>query len=153
MLMKLKLLSNTFTKELFLSVFFGGMNEQRFMQVCLSFTEKRLPHLIRPKAMAQIIMHQQNGDAIYIVSASAKHWLEPWCLTKQVNLLCSQLEIVENKLTGKLDGPNCNGAEKENRIRQALDLNKYDKIVAYGDSSGDKEMFALSHEQHYKPFR
>lgn len=153
LLMKLKLISNSFTKELFMSVFFGGMNEQAFVQLCNDYSKKRLPELIRPRALAQIQSHQENGDDVYVVSASATHWLQPWCNQQQLSLICSQLEIVDQKLTGKLDGPNCNGEEKVRRIQQAINLSLYDKIIAYGDSSGDKEMFAISHEHYFKPFR
>lgn len=152
-MLKFRLISHSFTKELFLSVFFGGMNEAAFVQVCNNYTNKRLPKLIRPKALDKIKMHQQKGDTVMVVSASARHWLQPWCQQMQLQLLCTELEVVEHKITGKLKGPNCNGEEKVNRIREAVNLSAYEKIIAYGDSRGDSEMFAISHEKHYRPFR
>ncbi len=151
--MKLKLVSNSFTKEIFLGLFFGGMNELEFMQLCQRYSSQQLPSLIRPKALAEIQMHQHQGATVVVVSASAKHWLIDWCDQQHLPLLSTQLEIIDGKLTGKLKGPNCNGPEKVNRIKAAYNLSAFEKIIAYGDSSGDKEMFAISHEHYFKPFR
>ena len=38
-------------------------------------------------------------------------------------------------------------------IISVFDLSNFDEIIAYGDTSGDREMLVLAHQQHYKPFR
>lgn len=57
------------------------------------------------------------------------------------------------RLTGRILGRNCHGAEKVSRIREAFNLSDYDDIYAYGDTKGDKPMLALAKHAFYKPFR
>jgi phosphatidylglycerophosphatase C len=63
------------------------------------------------------------------------------------------LEVKNGVVTGKIDGKNCNGKEKAKRIKQAINLNEYDSIYAYGDSAGDKQMLALATYTYYKNFK
>jgi phosphoserine phosphatase len=69
-----------------------------------------------------------------------------------LGIIATRLEIVDNRLTGKLASPNCYGPQKVERIRAALDLSRYGRIFAYGDSRGDREMLALADEKHYRFF-
>mgnify|MGYP002412433442 CR=1 FL=1 len=68
------------------------------------------------------------------------------------DLLATQLEIKDHKLTGCYAGQNCHGEEKVRRIKAVYDLAQFDKIYAYGDTSGDKPMLALAHQSFYKHF-
>lgn len=68
-------------------------------------------------------------------------------------LIATKLEIRGSKLTGKFASQNCHCIEKVNRIKEIYDLDDYEYIYAYGDSSGDKELLALADESFYKPFR
>jgi HAD superfamily phosphoserine phosphatase-like hydrolase len=88
-----------------------------------------------------------------VVSASVECWLGPWCDKNGLDLIGTQLEIKDNRVTGKLLSKNCYGKEKVNRIRERYDLNSFDFIYAYGDSRGDDEMLELAQEKYYKPFR
>lgn len=152
-LMKLKLLTNKKAKERTLKWFFGGMDESEFNRRCADFSDKILESLIRPGARKQLNWHKAQGHDVYIVSASAENWLKKWCAKEAVQLLATKLEIIDKKITGKLAGNNCHGEEKVNRIRQALELDQYETIWAYGDTSGDKPMLALAGKASYKPFR
>ena len=65
----------------------------------------------------------------------------------------TRLAIVENKITGTIDGKNCYGDEKVCRIEKEYDLAAYKEIYCYGDSEGDKAMLQLATFPFYKPFR
>lgn len=149
---KLKLLANWKAKEKVLSWFFKDESLETFTNKCEAFTIQVLPKLVRPKALAAIHEMEKDYD-IVVVSASAENWVSPWCRANKLHLLATTLEVVNGKLTGKIKGKNCFGMEKVNRIREKYDLVSYTEILAYGDSSGDKEMFELAHKHFYKPFR
>ncbi len=151
--LKLKLLSKQAAKENLLKYFFKGISLPAFQSGCDVFAEVKLPLLVRPGALSEIKKLQQQGFEITVVSASAENWIRKWTDNMGLNLLATQLETVDGKLTGKLSGLNCNGAEKEMRIRSAYDLSKFDEIYCYGDSGGDKQMLALGTKVFYKPFR
>lgn len=103
--------------------------------------------------MEKLLWHKKEGQTVVIVSASMRCWLKPWCDQQHIELISTELEVEDNKLTGQFSTKNCYGVEKENRVRTAYDLSIYDNIYAYGDSSGDKELLALADESYYKPFR
>jgi phosphatidylglycerophosphatase C len=149
----LKIIPNWKGKQVVLRYFLGGENEDVFNRRCREFSAKHLPRLIRKGAIDAIKQHQQDGSTIAVVTASAENWVQPWC--EQQNMMCigTQLEVINGRVTGNLCGANCYGPEKVKRIEKQFLLHEFGHIIAYGDSSGDREMFALAHQYHYKPFR
>jgi HAD superfamily hydrolase (TIGR01490 family) len=150
---KLKLIPNYKAKQYMLSYFFKGMSEEKFMQVANEYSLNHIDTILRPKAMEKIAWHKEQGHKIVIVSASIECWLKPWCNENNLELIATKLDIKNGILTGKLLTNNCYGIEKVNRIQEHYNLNDYNYIYAYGDSSGDKELLELANESSYKPFR
>ncbi|MTI20660.1 HAD-IB family hydrolase, partial [Fulvivirga sp. RKSG066] len=139
-LFKLKIIPNWKAKELIISHFFRGEDLEKFNKIGDTFASEEIPKMLRPKAEKKLAAHIEAGDEIYLVSASCENWLASWCKDKGIGLIATRLEVVNGQITGKIDGKNCYGPEKEYRVREVLDLNKYADITAYGDSSGDKEL-------------
>jgi phosphatidylglycerophosphatase C len=152
-LMTLNVIPNWKAKQKILKWFFSGENIHTFNQKCDIFSKTVLPSLIRPKALMEIKKHLEEKATVVVISASAENWVKPWCNANGLNCLATQLETRGEKLTGKISGFNCYGAEKERRIKACYTLTDFEEIVAYGDSRGDLEMLALAQQQHYKPFR
>ena len=150
---KLKLLSNHRSKQLLFSQFFKGCDEKIFKQKAHEFSLSRLDSLIRDKARETLDRYKKDGDKIIIVSASMRCWLEPWCQREKIELIATQLEFKDGVFSGKFATKNCHGAEKVKQIKARVQLQDYDKVIAYGDSLGDTQMLALADESHYKPFR
>ena len=69
-----------------------------------------------------------------------------------MNLLATQGEFKDDLFTGEFVGKNCNGSEKVKRIEEAISDKKYDKTIAFGDTSGDKEMLDWANEGQFKFF-
>lgn len=152
-LYKTGLLSNHRAKEIMLKYFFKGMPINAFDNLCKEFTEKKLPALIREKALEEIKQHLQNNIKVVVVSASPVNWVKPWCNQLNIDCIATYLEVKENKITGKISGRNCSGNEKVKHILNNYVLSRYSKIYAYGDTKGDLPMLALSTNKFYKPFR
>jgi len=152
LLFALKKISNQKFKERFLTLSFKGASLEFLQKKALDFTHKRLPELIRPKAKERLKWHKTAGHKIVIVSASAELWLKEWCREQNIDLICSELEVVDGRLTGRLNGKNCRGQIKVDRINAELNPSAYKKIYAYGDSSGDTEMLAFADEGMFRPF-
>ncbi len=152
-LMMLKAIPNWKAKERVLTWFFSGESIQKFDQKGREFCEQIVPKLVRPGALSAIEEHRRAGATIVVISASAENWVRPWCDEAGLECLATQLEVVDGKLTGRIEGLNCYGPEKENRIRACYNIEEYDEVVAYGDSRGDLEMLALANQQYYRPFR
>jgi len=101
------------------------------------------------------------GSQVFIVSASIDNWVRPFFHVRGldgIQVLGTQIEVEDGKLTGRFKTRNCYGKEKVNRIIEALSATQafqrqeYD-IEAFGDSRGDKELLAFADKGHYKPFR
>ena len=174
-LMKLHLFPNWKAKQLIFAHLFAGMRIEKFDALCRGFAEES-QHLLRPKGITLVHEALVAGAKVFIVSASIDNWVRPFFdirNLKGVQVLGTQIEVVDGKLTGRFKSNNCYGAEKVRRICEALttttgtsipttnaygttslsfDRSQYD-IEAFGDSRGDKEMLAFADQGHYKPFR
>jgi HAD superfamily phosphoserine phosphatase-like hydrolase len=148
-----KLIPNWKGKQICLRYFLGGDELDYFNGRCREFSDTILPALIRPDAEKAILQYKQQNAIVAVVSASAENWIRPWCEKHGILCIGTQLEVKDNKLTGNFCGANCYGPEKVKRIEKQFLLSDYQEIIAYGDSSGDKEMFGIAHQQHFKPFR
>lgn len=152
-LFALKIIPNWKAKQFFLAHYFKNEPIADFNSRCLAFSAKKLPGLIRPGALKALQEYVKQNATIAVVSASAENWVKPWCDEQGILCLATRLEVKDDVITGTIKGRNCYGDEKVCRVREAFDLKKYNKIIVYGDSSGDKEMLDLANEKHYKPWR
>ena len=137
-------------QELLLTFFFKGWEKSYFDELAEKYTKTKLNKIIRPIALEQINNHKQNNDKIVVVSASPDSWIKKWCSEHELDLICSDIVIQNGLITGKFDGECCNGVEKVKRIQERYRIDEYDRIYAYGDSSGDLEMLKLADIAYYR---
>lgn len=149
---KLKLIPNDKAKQLMLSYFFKGMDEQKFTNLAENFSLKHIDTMLRPKAMEKIAWHKNQGHKIVIVSASIECWLKPWCDKNNLDLIATKLERKNGIVTGKFQTKNCYGSEKVIRVKEVYNLSNYDHIYAYGDSQGDWELLNLADTKNFQVF-
>ncbi|MDQ7068619.1 MAG: HAD family hydrolase [Sulfurimonas sp.] len=100
--------------------------------------------ILREDIYAKFLEHIKNGDRVVIVSASMRCWLEPFATKHKVELLCTELAFKDGKFTGHFATPNCHGEEKLRRVKAHLNLDNFQKIYTYGDSSGDDAILAIA---------
>lgn len=156
-MMKLHLYPNWKAKQQIFAHLFAGMRIEKFDALCRGFAEES-QHLLRPKGIT--LMHEAlvAGAQVFIVSASIDNWVRPFFdirNLKGVQVLGTQIEVEDGKLTGRFKSNNCYGKEKVHRIAEVLksfERSEYE-IEAFGDSRGDKEMLAFADKGHFKPFR
>jgi len=135
-----------------LSFLFKGKSQEKLTQLGQDFSEKVIPKILLPKALDEIQTLKKKGDRIIIVSASLEIWLKPWTDKMGLELICTRMDFKDGNFTGRFVTPNCNGEEKVNRINAHVDLQAYNPIYAYGNSSGDKQMLALADYGFYRHF-
>jgi HAD superfamily hydrolase (TIGR01490 family) len=141
------LVSREKVKQKVCDAFFAGMTQKEFAELAGRFCASRLPAMIRPKAAARLAWHKEQGHRVIVVSASFCNYLRFWCDEMKVELIATVLEEKDGRMTGRFATPNCWGPEKVKRIMDSVDLASYEKIYAYGDSRGDKEMLEIAHEK------
>ena len=103
---------------------------------------------LRDDTVARLRRHRELGHTVIFASASLDPYLVPLGGSLGVDaVVCTVLERgADGRLTGRLVGANCRGAEKARRVRDWLLENDLAdaELWAYGDSSGDDELLALA---------
>ena len=166
-LMKLHLADNGRTKERLFGHYFRGMLERDFDALCQSFARSHT-HILRTAGLRAIQQALDRGERVVVLSASIDRWVEA-CLrpflvsSSQFQVLGTEIEVADGRLTGRFATPNCYGSEKVRCLKEYLkevsprgDVEGATEdafIIAYGDSRGDKELLDYADEPHYKPFR
>jgi len=141
---KIRVIPNWKAKEIVLRFFFEGWPKEAFEAVADSYASKRLNRIIRQETYDRIKWHQEQGHKVAVVTASVECWIKGWCRENDLDLIATQIEIKNDKVTGKLSTKNCYGEEKVVRIREKYNLDDYQEIFTYGNSRGDREMMQLS---------
>ena len=150
---KLGIYPNWKAKERVMKYFFGGIHVDTFNARCEAFINQKIENLLWKGAKEEVQKHLDNGATVYLVSASPENWISYFANAVGIPFIGTKLEVIGDKITGAIEGKNCYGPEKVIRLKEVLQLEQFDRIIAYGDSSGDKEMFELADQEIYKPFR
>ena len=154
-LMKLHLFPNWKVKQKIFSYFFKGMKIDDFNALCTRFAERN-KHLLRPAGIEKVRQAiAEEHTTVLIISASIDNWVRPFFdeNDKKIQVLGTQIETKEGRLTGQFTSKNCYGEEKVNRLTALYPHREAYYLIAFGDSRGDKELLAFADKAYYKPFR
>lgn len=140
------------TKEKLFTKCFRGMPLEVFDKKCQDFVQTN-GTLLRKDGM-DCIKDLSRENPVLIVSASIRNYIAAFFQAYTVIIEATVPEVDEaGLLTGKFTGANCKGAEKVRRIESHFPRRQEYRLVAFGDSAGDAQMFAFADETHWKPFR
>ena len=131
---------------------FNGLDVFSFNKISFSFFKNCISNKIY-YSFHEYLIEIKKGSKIVVVSASISNYLKPWCDEMGFDLICTELEVKDGKLTGRFSTPNCNGKEKVRRINEKYDLSSYDEIHVFGNSKGDFPMLELGTHKYYKFFK
>jgi HAD superfamily hydrolase (TIGR01490 family) len=138
-------------KEKIISHFFRNASLDVFDNRCKHFAELIVPRILNAAVVPVLQQHQQQRHRIVVVTASLENYVKPWAEAHQLGCIATQLEVQQNKLTGRFSSPNCNGEEKARRIKASLNLAEYTDVYAYGNSKGDIPMLSLASKPFFIP--
>jgi len=151
-LLKMKLADAESVKKSLISAILKDQSRYQIEKKAKQFFEENYPRLFRENALDFINNIDREHTECYIVSASLDIWVKPFAEKFNMTLLSTQAEFRNDIFTGNFVGNNCNKQEKVNRIKLEIGDKKFDKIIAFGDTSGDKAMFKFANESHYRFF-
>ena len=151
-LLKLNLLEAEKVKKSFISSILKGQPEAKIEKKSQEFFDQYYPEIVRENALDFIKNIDYSQTDCYIVSASLDIWVKPFADKFKMNLIATKAEFKNDIFTGNFIGKNCNGIEKVNRIKEEISGKKYDKTIAFGDTSGDQEMLDWANEGQFKFF-
>lgn len=134
--------------------FFAGADENLLNQRAQRFAEQVIPRYIRPKALAEIESVLRGETPAYIVSASISPYLRHWARGRGfAGIIACELKFTDFRATGELDGINCWGEGKLDKISSFVHLAPVSIAAAYGDSQGDLPLLHAAKVSHWRPFR
>jgi len=148
-----RLVGNETHKMAMFSRQFAGVSVQAYQQRAREFSQIQISGLIRPEAMHRLKYHQTMGHKVVIVTASLTDWISPWAESQGIiQVIGSEAEIDNGRLTGRLKGANCHGPEKVRRLLALYPNRSTYTLHAYGDSTGDKALLAVADHAFYRRF-
>jgi phosphatidylglycerophosphatase C len=125
-----------------------GKDGAELERVGRSFAAEIASTRLRDDTVARLLRHRELGHTVLLASASLDVYLEPLGeLLGADGVVCTILERgADARLTGRLLGENCRGAEKARRVREWLRSSGLADATlwAYGDSDGDAELLELA---------
>lgn len=151
-LVKLHLANAEKVKKSFIASILKGEREEAIEQKAHEFFDHFYPKIVRENALDFIAKIDAQNIESYLVTASLDLWTAPFAEKFGMKLIATEAQFENGLFTGNFKTKNNNKEEKAIRIKQEIQGKKYDKIIAFGDTSGDKPMMALAHEAHYRFF-
>ena len=85
-----------------------------------------------------------------LVSGSLDVYLTEWCRRRDLDLICTELEVEDGTVTGRYRQGDCVGSEKARRILEKYNLADYGVIYAYGDTSDDDDMLRMATRKYFR---
>ena len=148
------IVSNDIAKEALFTHFFKGWQAEEFDGRCRAYSTLRLPHLLRPEALARAGWHKNQGHRLVCVSASIRNWVAPWALQYGFrNVIATEAETDGGVVTGRFKGGNCYGREKARRLLELFPERDRYTLFAYGDSRGDEDLLSFADHAFYRRFQ
>jgi phosphatidylglycerophosphatase C len=119
-----------------------GYDSERLAAVATRFADDVIARRLRPDVVERVEWHRGRGHELVLVSASLAPYLEVIGSRLGFDAVLATGLVVgdDGRLTGELDGPNVRGAEKVRRLDAWLG-DRPATVWAYGDSTGDRELF------------
>jgi phosphatidylglycerophosphatase C len=148
-----KLLDNHYAKEKLLMTFLNNFSYMELQEKAEIFAKEKLPLYLKPEAISRLRWHQNQNHHCILISAGLEIYLKPWAETYGfTHILATQLKVNAGKINGEINGSNCFGQEKLNRLLKTIGLRENFVLYAYGDSRGDKELLEAADYKFYRHF-
>jgi phosphatidylglycerophosphatase C len=134
-------------------LFLAGLSRADFEDAARRFAEGRARTLLRPDAIRAWRRWQSQSARLVIVTACPEEIVAPFARGLGADsLIATRLAYDDgDRLSGELDGKNCRGMEKVERLKEAFGPDVRLE-AAFGDTEGDTEMLALAEQAGYRVF-
>jgi phosphatidylglycerophosphatase C len=129
----------------------GGLSREELSAWSELFAPELVKNGLFAEALAAIARHRASGAHLVLLSASPDLYVP---LVGRAlgfdEIICSRvLWRTDGLLDGRLDGPNCRGAEKVRKLQELRQRLQPSHITAYGNSDADLAHMALADEATY----
>ena len=112
------------------------------------YAQETIPNSLRAEMLSVLEKHQADGTEVVLVSASLDLYLQPWCESMGIRLICSQMAVEQGHYSGRYQAGDCSCEMKATKVQQQFCLTDYSEVFAYGDTHEDLAMLALAEHPH-----
>jgi phosphatidylglycerophosphatase C len=125
-------------KQLVLQRALGGREMSSVGAVATRFVAERLIRRVRPDCLRRWQWHRGHGHRMVLASASLDLYLDHFGrLLGADEVVCTRMETVNGRLTGRMATPNCRGPAKVRRVDDVLAAHPGDLVWVYADGRAD----------------
>lgn len=156
----LRLMSNHRAKAVLLKAALADRSVAGVERCAQAFVRDDLPQQWRPWGLRQLVQHQQAGHCCVLVTASTSPYMHLVGASLGVDaVLCTEMEVVDGRYTGRMATANCHGEEKVVRLKAWLaqsygaEAAHQPTLYAYGDTKGDWPMLKQAEHAWYREKR
>jgi HAD superfamily hydrolase (TIGR01490 family) len=132
--------------------FLTGVEAQWVARKAEEFCVLYWSRLMRPAALQSVAAEVEKGAIVTLCSASPAMVLQPFAERLKVQLIGTNLEIIDGRLTGLIEGSNCRCDSKVTRLENIYGPLTQFRVRAWGDTRGDHELLAAAQDAHWRLF-
>jgi len=136
---KLGFKDNSWLKQVFLKAIVGGLNQQQVQACANKFIDGLFKQGLHQQALEAIKAHQQAGHQLVMATASFDFYSQQ--LGQRLGfdtIICTQSVWQGEILSGKIQGKNCYGVNKRQRLIAYFQTRQDYHIIAYSDHHSDR---------------
>jgi len=144
---KAGLRTNHWLKVRFLRTVAGGLGGQRLEDLCSEFSQNTIKNNFKPQALAELQRLRESGYALVLATASFDFYVSRLFDALSMDYLVCTVAKRDRagRITGEIDGKNCIGKEKAERLRILCNEQYWSSIDrAYSDDIVDRPLFELA---------
>lgn len=117
-----------------------GLSREKLNIIANEYVKKELLSKENKLLVEKMLWHKKQGHDIAIVSGGFSEYIKEYAKIYDIDyVIATDLEFIDGKSTGKIDGIDCMGINKIEKLKSIIDLNKYDLLnsFAYSDHISD----------------
>lgn len=147
LLFRLHFISSKSFKEKIVTVLLSGLNSELIEELILKFYQETFFNLFNTEIVELIKSEKQKGNYIIIITSNLQVFVNPIEKILFVNDVFATEVEVSNKIIGeKILGENCSDKVKAKILNECKQKYNPEKVIAYGDSTGDYDMLNFADE-------
>lgn len=117
-----------------------NLSQERLSIIAQDYVQNELLQKENQAIVEKMLWHKNQGHVIAIVSGGFSEYIKEYAKIYDIEyVIATDLEFIDGKATGKIDGIDCIGINKIEKIKAIIDLDKYDleNCFAYSDHISD----------------
>ena len=123
----------------------AGRDADTVMELGERLFAQKIAASVRPEARALVRAHQRRKHTVAVASAATRFQIEPLARDLGISaILCTEVEVVDGVITGKLAGPMLWGEPKGAAVRAFAREHGVDLTASYAYGNGDEDVAFLS---------